>query len=441
MKPTRILGTAAVMLWLACNVVSGQDLKPVDVTASEPDHSWQGCSLTVAGGQAYAVSGKGVWRLNAGKAERVKTQDGASFVPAGAMMGSNEKFMPVAGALMVPGPHQSDNVREQLFGAAWIVRDGVARPVLKADGTPLVYQRLGPVRGENNPVMHIFGDSAPQFWLIKGETASHVETPKEAHGASCFMLDGRPALSYGMSGSNLWILDKDKWARLTDRAGQPLNVATGTYMGSPDGRVMSVGSILGILDATPGKTQTLLFNVKGTTAEPIKLPEGVVTHYLFRLGKTTVLSASDNNQPVLLSLDGGKPGTLKGAPKGNVALFSVGDAGLASLFDAKSQTSRYYRMDDKGAKEIKLPKGWEKAPMMAQGAAGRTLFVVSTLNEGGTLRRGYWRVDEKGALTPLDLGVAQDADPREMETWLCASDGAYLHKRDGEQGPRFVPAT
>lgn len=445
------LAVATALLLALTSISRAADLEPVAVTAEGQAIDWKDCTYTRAGGEVYVSTRAslsdtdtpaGLWRLVAGKAVRVKTADGADFTPAGQLPGGgDDKMRPADNRLIVPGPHNIKEGRESMFGSAWMVRQGVARPLLQSDGSPVIYQRLNnSSMGEDNPMFCSMGDRAPQWWLVKDDQAVRQEIPPEANSGVCVVVDGRPLLRAGLSGTRMWILEKDTWKRVTDRAGAPLEVSTGTVMSSPGGAVSAVGSVLGVWDPAPGKSQILLFSVKGSTAEPIRMPEGVTAHGLMRLGKSAAVMARENNQSVLLSVDGGKVGALKGAPKGNASIISPGEVGVASVSDPKGKT-RYYRMDDKGGREIKLPKGFENASFSAMvGEAGKTLFFQSIITEGNQVRRHYWRMDEKCALTPIKMEVG-DTQGNDIPYWLIAQDGAYVYLPKGEAGPRFVPAS
>jgi len=423
---------AAVVLIAAGSVAMGEGVVPQPVTLEGDAPKWGSCSMATNSGQAYMLCGTKLWLLKDGKGQLVKKADGTEFALQ-AMMGSGTGFANADGGLLVPGPHGVTEGREAFSPAIWVVRDTVAKPVVTAQGDPVIAQRFEGSYGENNPVFRCYGDK-PTMWQLSADEATLLEVPKEVLGGVCVVVDGKPLIRSGLSGTDLWILEKSKWVRVTDKSGAPLNVQTGTSMGAPQGAVVGTGAHVGIADPGTGggKFQFRVFHIKGTTAEPLNLPADVTVQLMLPMGKTAVLKVKDAKQSYLLGLDNGRTSPLKGAPKGDPTIQVSGELGLSSVQDEKGET-RYYRMDDKGSKEIKLPKDLVKARLSIAANSGKTLYVRAII-PGATSQ--VLHIDEKGAVSTV-----QPSNPLPVDAgFFGAADGVYIKSMRGDEAPMFVPA-
>lgn len=414
-------------------------IQPVAVTVDGEAPAWKGCMYINAGGDLYCVTSAGLWRMSAGKAERVKKPDGSDFVPVEVRRDTfHQWFVRIDNGLVASAKDEASSNAIRRNCVAFMVRGVVAKPLLQSDGSPIVYSDvIDDTDLPLNPMLSVRTESGRQSWLVSGETATPAALPQEASIPALAIVDGRLLIRGGENGKALWILDKGQWVRVTDTKGKPLEVPASPAYGRVT--VTGKGSYIALPIHKEQGFSVLIMRISGTKAEPISLPEGFSKPNLFSMGNRVIVIDWQDGKQIQLELDGTRHKSVKGAPKGCEGLLALDAFGIAYAKDSKGN-GRHYRLDDKGSREFKVPQGVAlHQPVFYPTTVNGQVFVQSDNSADGGDTKLFWILDAKVNLVPVSV-APWSGDASDDRHWRMARDGAFIVSISSGAPPVFVPA-
>lgn len=407
-------------------VSAQEEVAAVKVDFGNDVPSWDSVELVSTKDGLYVLSGADMWLVRKGFPERVTQEDGGRFMLT-STPGSTYRATPAAGGLVVPGGGESVGM-----AAAWFVEGTSTKPLKTQDGKHLEFQRTQSTNGDGNPCLIAYSGTAWHVYRIDGDVAIEVGYPEGSSHGLMYSLEGRPLFRPRTDSAAMWVLENDKWEPLEGPEGEPLNLSVGTWQGSPQSATTVCGPYIAITD-WDGKTYKLrLFHVKGRKATEVT-EKGKYVAGVHRLGETIAVELRDDEKKSeMVSAKGTRLSKLKGAPKGDCRLIASGDWGIIDQDKGKGKR-RYFRIDEKGADEIKEPKGLENFSVSAYYfmTGHRGVVTVSGTKDGAPV--SYLALlDEKGGLTPVN------GDFPQYPAMYPNADGVYVTDARKKDGLLFV---